>query len=185
VSIERAQLYENIHDLFEGFLGSSIAAIDERDRVTSGHSKRVMGYAMAFVDAAAADPHNPFSVIATTPERKRQFQFAALLHDIGKIGVPERVLQKESRLAAGEFALVMSRLDYIAFAQKHEPASVSWQSAREVADALTRLGDAVGFFARDHGALADECARRFMGDSRCRTKSDVKRPVSEPAAPAG
>jgi HD-GYP domain-containing protein (c-di-GMP phosphodiesterase class II) len=102
--------------------------------VTSGHSKRVMGYAMAFVDAAAADTHNPFSVIATTPERKRQFQFAALLHDIGKIGVPERVLQKESRLAAGEFALVMSRLDYITFAQKHEPASVSWQSAREVAD---------------------------------------------------
>ena len=134
VSIERAQLYENIHELFEGFLGSSIAAIDERDRVTSGHSKRVMGYAMAFVDAAAADAHNPFSVIATTPERKRQFQFAALLHDIGKIGVPERVLQKESRLAAGDFALVMSRLDYIAFAQKHEPASVSWQSAQEVAD---------------------------------------------------
>jgi hypothetical protein len=44
------------------------------------------------------------------------------------------VLQKESRLAAGEFELVMSRLDYIAFAQKYEPSSVSWQSAEEVAD---------------------------------------------------
>ena len=54
VSIERSQLYENIRELFEGFLGASIAAIDERDKVTAGHSKRVMGYAMAFVEAAAA-----------------------------------------------------------------------------------------------------------------------------------
>jgi response regulator RpfG family c-di-GMP phosphodiesterase len=120
--------------LFEVFFGSSFAAIDERDRVTSGHSKRVMGYAMAFVDAAAGDPYSPFAVIAATPDRKRQFQFAALLHDIGKIGVPERVLQKESRLAAGEFALLMSRLDYISFAQKYEPASVSWKTEQEVAD---------------------------------------------------
>jgi HD-GYP domain-containing protein (c-di-GMP phosphodiesterase class II) len=134
VSIERAQLYENISELFEGFLGSSIAAIDERDRVTSGHSKRVMGYAMAFVDAAASDPRSPFACIAATPERKRQFQFAALLHDIGKIGVPEHVLQKECRLAAGEFQLIMSRLDYIAYVQKYEPDSVSWKSAAEVAD---------------------------------------------------
>ncbi|MBN1130118.1 MAG: GAF domain-containing protein [Chitinispirillaceae bacterium] len=134
VSIERAQLYENIRELFEGFLGSSIAAIDERDRVTSGHSKRVMGYAMAFVDAATADPHGPFAELAASPDRKRQFQFAALLHDIGKIGVPERVLQKESRLAAPDFALLLARLDFITLAHKHEPASVSWQSAQELAD---------------------------------------------------
>lgn len=146
VSIERAQLTESIRELFEGFLRSSIAAIDERDRTTSGHSKRVMGYAMAFAEAAARESGSPFAELASPPERKRQFQFAALLHDIGKIGVPERILSKEGRLPRSEFALIISRLDHIAFALKHAPGSVSWKSANEVADDrrfLERINTAV------------------------------------------
>lgn len=134
VSIERAQLYESIRELFEGFLRSSIAAIDERDRTTSGHSKRVMGYAMAFAEAAGADPSSPFAEIAATPERKRQLQFAALLHDIGKIGVPERILTKEGRLQADEFALLMAKFDHVVFEFNHAPGNVSWKSISEVAD---------------------------------------------------
>ncbi|MCU0608636.1 MAG: GAF domain-containing protein [Chitinispirillaceae bacterium] len=134
VSIERAQLYDNIRELFEGFLNSSIAAIDERDRVTSGHSKRVKGYAAAFVEAAAAEPHGLFSAIAESPARRRQFQFAALLHDIGKIGVPERLLTKESRIPRREFDALLARLDLVDFALRHDPASVSWVSAEEAAE---------------------------------------------------
>jgi HD-GYP domain-containing protein (c-di-GMP phosphodiesterase class II) len=134
VSIERAQLNEDIRELFEGFLRSSIAAIDERDRTTSGHSKRVMGYAMAFAETAGAEPGGPFAEVASTPERKRQLQFAALLHDIGKIGVPERILNKEGRLQPQEFSLLMARLDYVAFALHYAPPGVSWKSTKEVAD---------------------------------------------------
>jgi HD-GYP domain-containing protein (c-di-GMP phosphodiesterase class II) len=134
VSIERAQLYDSIRELFEGFLRSSIAAIDERDRTTSGHSKRVMGYAMAFAEAAGSDPASPFAELAASPERKRQLEFAALLHDIGKIGVPEWILTKEGRLKEAEFALIMARLDYVAFAMKHAPGEVSWKSIKEVDD---------------------------------------------------
>jgi HD-GYP domain-containing protein (c-di-GMP phosphodiesterase class II) len=134
VSIERAQLYENIRELFEGFLRSSIAAIDERDRSTSGHSKRVMGYAMAFAEAAGAESSSPFAAIASTPERKRQLQFAALLHDIGKIGVPERILTKEGRLQADEFALLMARFDHVLFELAYVPGAISWKSTNELAD---------------------------------------------------
>ncbi|MBN2187847.1 MAG: GAF domain-containing protein [Chitinispirillaceae bacterium] len=134
VSIERARLYENIRELFEGFLRSSIAAIDERDRTTSGHSKRVMGYAMAFAEAAGAEGSSPFAEIASTPERKRQFQFAALLHDIGKIGVPEKILTKEGRLQQDEFALIAARFDLVLFQLTHAPGGVSWKSVNEVAD---------------------------------------------------
>ncbi|MBN1576036.1 MAG: GAF domain-containing protein [Chitinispirillaceae bacterium] len=132
VSIERAQLHENITALFEGFLNASIASIDERDRVTSGHSRRVMGYAMAFVDAAAADPGNPFAELGATHERRRQFQFAALLHDIGKIGVPEYVLTKELKISRAEFDCIMAQIDYIAVQRMINPASVSWKSAGEL-----------------------------------------------------
>lgn len=157
VSIERSQLHENIRELFEGFLSASIAAIDERDKVTAGHSKRVMGYAMAFVEAAVGNPANPFSAIGSSPERKRQFQFAAHLHDIGKIGVPEQVLSKESRLPRSDFAALLARLDYIALALKHEPETVSWKTMAEVEGDrafLTRI-NAAGHLQDDDAATLD------------------------------
>ena len=61
-------------------------------------------------------------------------QFAALLHDIGKIGVPERILNKEGRLQPQELSLLMARLDYAAFALKFAPPGVSWKSTKEIAD---------------------------------------------------
>jgi HD-GYP domain-containing protein (c-di-GMP phosphodiesterase class II) len=145
VSIERAQLYESIRLLFEGFLSSSIAAIDERDRVTSGHSKRVMGYAKAFIEAAQHDAEGPFWALAASEDRRRQFQFAALLHDIGKIGVPEYLLNKECRLDQGTFAALMTRMDFISVTiDKKESA---WSSAGDLEKdrALLRKVNTAGF----------------------------------------
>jgi len=134
VSIERAQLHENITALFEGFLNASITSVDERDRVTSGHSRRVMRYAMAFVDAAEKYPDHPFRVLCSSLDRRRQFQFAALLHDIGKIGVPEFVLTKEQRLPKEELNTLMGNLDYIGFAFSVKPETVGWTSREEIDD---------------------------------------------------
>jgi HD-GYP domain-containing protein (c-di-GMP phosphodiesterase class II) len=163
VSIERSQLHENIRELFEGFLSASIAAIDERDKVTAGHSKRVRGYAMAFVEAAGNDPENPFSAIGSSPERKRQFQFAAHLHDIGKIGVPEHVLSKESRLPRSDFAALLARLDYVALALKHEPETVSWKTPAEVEDDrafLARINTA-GRLRDEDAAILDRLRNKY------------------------
>jgi HD-GYP domain-containing protein (c-di-GMP phosphodiesterase class II) len=113
VSIERAELTEDIRQLFEGFLDSSIAAVDERDRVTSGHSRRVMGYAMALVDSINQCNDGHFKELCFDDARTRQFKFAALLHDIGKIGVPEGLLTKVDRLPKGELMAVLGRLDFI------------------------------------------------------------------------
>lgn len=134
VSIERTQLYESIEHIFEGFLSSSIAAIDERDRVTSGHSRRVMGYVMAFIEAINKCTEGVFKDISFSNDQKRQFKFAALLHDIGKIGVPERLLTKEHHLPKGEFAAVLSRFDTIRFqvGLKETDKRLSWSSLEEV-----------------------------------------------------
>lgn len=113
VSIERVQLHQEIKDIFEGYLRSSIAAIDERDRVTYGHSRRVMGYAMAFADAVNRENGGPFGDLRFSEERKNQFRFAALLHDIGKIGVPEALLTKEHRLSADAMEVIRGRAEYL------------------------------------------------------------------------
>lgn len=134
VSIERTQLYESIEHIFEGFLSSSIAAIDERDRVTSGHSRRVMGYVMAFIEAANKCASGIFKEVSFSNDRKRQFKFAALLHDIGKIGVPEGLLTKEHHLSKGEFAAVLSRFDTIRFQllSKKSGKKLHWLSLEEL-----------------------------------------------------
>ena len=157
VSIERAQLYENIKALFEGFLGSSIAAIDERDRVTSGHSKRVMGFVNAFLDAAEKDPLCPYYELASSPDRRKQFQFAALLHDIGKIGVPEYLLTKENKLGQGEFESIMSRMDYVELLLALKPSNApGWSSIEEVERDRELLKQ-----VNECGRLSDELYRRL------------------------
>lgn len=134
VSIERVQLYGEIQSIFEGYLKSSIAAIDERDSITYGHSRRVMGYAMAFIGAVNAARKGPFKDVFFSESRKNQFRFAALLHDIGKIGVPEALLMKETRISAGEMASIKMRVEYIKLSLTARiPASqLPWTSEQEI-----------------------------------------------------
>lgn len=77
------------------FIGSLANALDARDRYTSGHSGRVSQYSSA---TAAA--------MGLRKEHVDQIRIGAQLHDIGKIGIPDSVLQKPGRLTAEEFALV-------------------------------------------------------------------------------
>lgn len=78
-----------------GFIGSLANALDARDRYTSGHSKRVSQYSSATAAAMGLDSAHV-----------RQIAIGAQLHDIGKIGIPDSVLQKSGRLTAEEFAMV-------------------------------------------------------------------------------
>ncbi len=70
-------------------------AIEAKDYYTRGHSERVRRYAVALAESLGWDDG-----------RKELLQYAAILHDIGKIGVPREVLNKPGRLTAREFELV-------------------------------------------------------------------------------
>jgi response regulator RpfG family c-di-GMP phosphodiesterase len=69
--------------------------VEERDPYTAGHSLRVHEYAMALARAAGL-----------APRPTRELSLAARLHDIGKVGVPEGVLNKPARLTDDEFAII-------------------------------------------------------------------------------
>jgi HD-GYP domain-containing protein (c-di-GMP phosphodiesterase class II) len=77
------------------FIGSLANALDARDGYTSGHSGRVAKYASR---TAAA--------LGLSRDYVEQIRIAAQLHDIGKIGVPDSVLQKPGRLTAEELAMI-------------------------------------------------------------------------------
>ena len=80
------------HVLFEQTADALAGAIDAKDKYTNGHSRRVAGYSEKIARAAGK-----------TDEECEKVYFAALLHDVGKIGVPLEILQKTSRLSDEEF----------------------------------------------------------------------------------
>jgi len=112
VALEKAILYENIYENYLYTIKALVAAIDAKDNYTRGHSERVMEYAVIIAKAL----NLPDSVID-------DIKFAALLHDIGKIGVDEKILRKPGRLTEEEFstisahpqigAKILSQVDYL------------------------------------------------------------------------
>ena len=77
------------------FVSSLASALDARDPYTAGHSLRVSGYACAIARAMGV-PAEELEII----------RMGALLHDIGKIGISDAVLQKPGKLTADEESLI-------------------------------------------------------------------------------
>ncbi len=86
---------ERLESAYLQFVGSLANALDARDRYTAGHSRRVSELSCAVACALQMQEQNV-----------EQIRVGALLHDIGKIGVADSVLQKPGRLTAEEFAQV-------------------------------------------------------------------------------
>lgn len=86
---------DGLHAAYVEFIGSLAHALDARDRYTAGHSQRVSQIATAIAQA-----------IGLSAAEQEAIRIGALLHDIGKIGIPDYVLQKAGALSDTEFALI-------------------------------------------------------------------------------
>jgi PAS domain S-box-containing protein len=95
IAIENARLYEDVRDLSVAAIRSLATAIDARDPYTRGHSDDVARLAVQMALAfgwGGAD--------------LEMIEFAALLHDVGKIAVPDAVLKKAEPLTADEWTII-------------------------------------------------------------------------------
>jgi HD-GYP domain-containing protein (c-di-GMP phosphodiesterase class II) len=92
VALENARLYEEMRELFIGTVASLANAIDAKSPWTKGHSERVMRIAASIAKEMGLDD--------AMIERVR---LGGLLHDIGKIGVIEALLEKPEALSEDEF----------------------------------------------------------------------------------
>ncbi len=95
IFLQNAMLFEDMQGMFMGTLHALTSSIDAKDSYTHGHSERVAQVSRALADAVGLDAH--------TCDR---IYIAGLLHDVGKIGVPESVLCKPGRLTVAEFELI-------------------------------------------------------------------------------
>lgn len=95
VSLANHRLYADLQDLLMGVLHALTATIDAKDPYTCGHSQRVALISRKLAEMCDFDA-----------AKVQQIYLMGLLHDIGKIGVPESVLCKAGRLTDEEFELI-------------------------------------------------------------------------------
>ena len=86
---------ESLERAYVEFVGSLANALDARDPYTAGHSSRVSNLSCATARE-----------MGLTPVELEEIRIGALLHDIGKIGIADAVLQKTGRLTPEEFAII-------------------------------------------------------------------------------
>jgi HD-GYP domain-containing protein (c-di-GMP phosphodiesterase class II) len=100
ISIKNADLLEARERQFRSILHTLAASIDARDPMTSGHSEKVTEYAVGICEE-----------LKLSREYCEMIRVAALLHDYGKIGVPDAILKKPGRLTDEEYDIVKTHAE--------------------------------------------------------------------------
>jgi putative nucleotidyltransferase with HDIG domain len=100
IYLENSILYEDVRSLMMGLMHSLVSAVDAKDAYTCGHSERVALLSRLLAKEAKLGDHFVDRVY-----------MSGLLHDVGKIGVPEAVLQKTGRLTPEEFDQIKKHPD--------------------------------------------------------------------------
>lgn len=91
-AIENARIYETLKETFHGISMALAEALEKRDYYTGGHTNRVSRYCMEIA-----------SRLGIGEKDMESLWLASILHDVGKIGVTDKVLQKPGRLDQEEF----------------------------------------------------------------------------------
>jgi putative nucleotidyltransferase with HDIG domain len=99
-ALERALLAEKNDQLFYGLIRALVSTIEAKDQYTRGHTERVTTYSMAIGEE-----------MGLNEDEKHTLQLGALLHDVGKIGIPEKILKKPGKLTPGEYEIMKRHPD--------------------------------------------------------------------------
>lgn len=94
-AVENASLYDELNRSFVSFMETLSTTLDARDYITSGHSRRVTLYAVQVA-----------RLMRLSKREIELIRYAALLHDIGKLGIPEIVLFKNKKLSDEEYNII-------------------------------------------------------------------------------
>ena len=100
ISIRNATLIESKVRQFNSILFVLAASIDARDFLTAGHSEKVMEFSIGICNE-----------LGLSGEYTEMIRVAALLHDYGKIGVPDAILKKSGKLSSNEYQEIQTHAE--------------------------------------------------------------------------
>ena len=112
MAVKNAELIKDLKTAYEKehflFIQTSVAlatAIDARDRYTHGHSERVSHYSLVIAKQLIDS-----GIVPQDREFLETVQLSALLHDVGKIGIRDQILNKPGKLTAEEFEVMKTHV---------------------------------------------------------------------------
>jgi HD-GYP domain-containing protein (c-di-GMP phosphodiesterase class II) len=95
LSLTNAELYDDLKDFLLNVIITLVHSIEAKDYYTKGHSERVSDISLMIA-----------SNMGLSAEEQEELGWAAMLHDIGKLGVPEKVLTKQGALDKSELSWI-------------------------------------------------------------------------------
>jgi len=95
VAIDNARLYTDLSDLFKSSIRAVVNTVEAKDKYTRGHTERVTEYSVMIAKQ-----------LNLPPAEVRRIELSALLHDVGKIGIPDKILLKPGKLTKKEYEVV-------------------------------------------------------------------------------
>ena len=111
ISVSNAFNFEGVQKLMNAILQALAEAIDSRDPFTAGHSERVASLAVAF--AHALNEQGGLDGRLFSDGDLREMYYSGILHDVGKIGIREEVLTKQTRLNSKSMDVVRARFQLV------------------------------------------------------------------------
>jgi len=113
ISIENSRMFNQIQTQFEEFVKASVTAIESRDPGTSGHSFRVAVICKMLADAINKEHKTPFAEITFSSIQLKELEYAALLHDFGKVYIDLSIFMKAKKLFPLEYENLMLKLNLL------------------------------------------------------------------------
>lgn len=101
IYIQNARLLQARKRMFDSLVDTLAETIESRDPLTAGHSRNVMAYAVGTAKK-----------LGLSPEDVEVIRYAALLHDYGKIGLPDDILRKPTTLTPAEYEVIKKHVFY-------------------------------------------------------------------------
>jgi HD-GYP domain-containing protein (c-di-GMP phosphodiesterase class II) len=95
IALQNSQMYDALNHMFLSMIQTLAKTLDARDPYTAGHSERVAKYSVWIAER-----------LGFQRDMLDELYKAALLHDVGKIGVPDAVLLKQTRLTGEEYEII-------------------------------------------------------------------------------
>ncbi|HAW60705.1 MAG TPA: hypothetical protein DCW86_04470, partial [Actinobacteria bacterium] len=95
IAIHNARLFTQLEELYLATVKAFVAAIEAKDPYTRGHSERVTTFSLAMAEE-----------LGLSGKDMENIRTAALLHDVGKIGIKEEILNKTTSLSREEYGVV-------------------------------------------------------------------------------
>ena len=140
VAFENAWLYEDLRRTYFSIINALTSAIEAKDEYTRGHSVLVSKFSVAIA-----------LELGLSSTMIESIQIAGLLHDLGKIGVPEEILVKKGKLTDDEYEVVKAHpeiamkilgpVEFPSFTQRHTHEEIYVESPPELTLSLFEEAD--------------------------------------------